>query len=207
MKSHQWMEHFYNGRAFEIAYRFFSCPNGALRERDQAVEELSDRTSVLRDRMFGRRPPRRQCKSSAVRVGETPAKHWNTKLGRVSEVRDCYSEHVGDLTEASFDQMVGRAGSAIRRGRHVNVGTGGDRSIRSLAELVRDIVYPAAELAFDPSKPNGRAPEVLDVSKLRSLGWSPTIGLEDGIRSTYQWFLGAVQADEVRGREQLPPVT
>jgi GDP-L-fucose synthase len=87
---------------------------------------------------------------------------------------------------------------------HINVGTGEDCSIRALAELVRDIVYPAAELAFDTSKPDGTPRKVLDVSKLRSLGWSPTISLEDGIPSTYQWFLDALQTDEVRGREAVP---
>src|SRR5664280_989591 len=70
--------------------------------------------------------------------------------------------------------------------------------------LVGDIVYPAAELAFDTSKPDGTPRKVLDVSKLRSLGWSPTISLEDGIPSTYQWFLDALQTDEVRGREAVP---
>lgn len=110
--------------------------------------------------------------------------------------------HVDDLADTCLFLM-----EHYEEAGHINVGTGEDRSIRSLAELVRDIVYPAAELAFDTSKPDGMARKVLDVSKLRSLGWSPTIGLEDGIRSTYQWFLGAVQADEVRGREQLPAAT
>ena len=84
---------------------------------------------------------------------------------------------------------------------HINVGTGEDRSIRELAELVRDIVYPQAELVFDTTKPDGTPRKVLDVSKLRSLGWSPTIDLEDGIRSTYQWFLQAQKTGAVRGAE------
>jgi hypothetical protein len=50
-----------------------------------------------------------------------------------------------------------------------------------------------AELAFDTSKPDGTPRKLLDDSKLRSLGWSPTTGLKDGIRSTYQWFLDALQ--------------
>ena len=83
-------------------------------------------------------------------------------------------------------------------------GTGEDLSIRALAELVRDVVYPGAKLVFDTSKPDGMPRKLLDVSKLRSLGWSPTIGLEDGIRSTYQWFLDALKTDEVRGREAAP---
>ncbi len=104
--------------------------------------------------------------------------------------------HVDDLSDACLFLMEHYEGEG-----HINVGTGEDCSIRTLAELVRDIVYPTAELAFDTSKPDGMPRKLLDVSKLRSLGWSPTIGLEDGIRSTYQWFLDALQTGEVRGRE------
>ncbi|MFZ2057571.1 MAG: GDP-L-fucose synthase [Acidimicrobiales bacterium] len=107
--------------------------------------------------------------------------------------------HVDDLADACLFLM-----EHYEEAGHVNVGTGEDLSIRALAELVRDIVYPAAELVFDTSKPDGMPRKLLDVSKLRSLGWSPTIGLEDGIRSTYQWFLDALQTDEVRGREVAP---
>ena len=106
--------------------------------------------------------------------------------------------HVDDLARACVFLM-----EHYDQEGHINVGTGEDLSIRALAELVRDIVYPAAELAFDTSKPDGTPRKVLDVSRLRALGWSPTIGLEDGIRSTYQWFLDAMQSDEVRGRETV----
>jgi GDP-L-fucose synthase len=107
--------------------------------------------------------------------------------------------HVDDLADACLFLM-----EHYEEAGHVNVGTGEDLSIRALAELVRDIVYPAAELVFDTTKPDGMPRKLLDVSKLRSLGWSPTIGLEDGIRSTYQWFLDALKTDEVRGREAAP---
>jgi GDP-L-fucose synthase len=107
--------------------------------------------------------------------------------------------HVDDLADACLFLM-----EHYEEKGHINVGTGEDLSIRALAELVRDIVYPGAKLVFDTSKPDGMPRKLLDVSKLRSLGWSPTIGLEDGIRSTYQWFLDALKADEVRGREAAP---
>ena len=110
--------------------------------------------------------------------------------------------HVDDLADACLFLM-----EHYEEADHVNVGTGEDLSIRALAELVRDIVYPAAELVFDTTKPDGMPRKLLDVSKLRSLGWSPTIGLEDGVRSTYQWFLDALQTDEVRGREAAPVAT
>ncbi len=72
---------------------------------------------------------------------------------------------------------------------HINVGTGVDLSIHDLAEKVGHAVYPDAELVFDTSKPDGTPRKVLDVSKLRSLGWSPTVGLDDGLASTYRGSL------------------
>ena len=56
-------------------------------------------------------------------------------------------------------------------------------------EKVRDIVCPHATLRFDTSKPDGTPRKMLDVTKLKELGWSPSIPLDDGIRSTYEWFL------------------
>jgi GDP-L-fucose synthase len=109
--------------------------------------------------------------------------------------------HVDDLANACLFLM-----EHYDEDGHINVGTGEDCSIRELAELVRDIVYPEAELVFDTTKPDGMPRKVLDVSKLRSLGWSPTIDLEDGIRSTYQWFTSARQSDDVRGAEMASSV-
>lgn len=109
--------------------------------------------------------------------------------------------HVDDLANACLFLM-----EYYDEEGHINVGTGEDCSIRELAELVRDIVYPEAELVFDATKPDGMPRKVLDVSKLRSLGWSPTIDLDDGIRSTYQWFTTARQSDDVRGAEMASSV-
>lgn len=106
--------------------------------------------------------------------------------------------HVDDLANACLFLM-----EFYEEEGHINIGTGEDCSIRELAELVRDIVYSDAELIFDTTKPDGTPRKVLDVSKLRTLGWSPKIGLEDGIRSTYEWFLGALQGDDVRGAEMV----
>src|SRR5947209_2918239 len=71
----------------------------------------------------------------------------------------------------------------------INVGCGEDISIRELAELICDVVGFGGELAWDKTKPNGTPRKLLDVSKLRALGWSPTIPLRDGIARTYDWFL------------------
>ena len=71
----------------------------------------------------------------------------------------------------------------------VNVGCGEDISIRELAELVCEVVGFDGELSWDKTKPDGTPRKLLDVSKLRGLGWTPTIPLRDGIGQTYDWFL------------------
>jgi len=70
----------------------------------------------------------------------------------------------------------------------INVGCGTDISIRELAELICDVVGFDGELAWDATKPDGTPRKLLDVSKLRNLGWRPTISIRDGIARTYDWF-------------------
>jgi len=70
----------------------------------------------------------------------------------------------------------------------VNVGSGEDLTIRELAERVRAIVGTDAAIGWDPSKPDGTPRKLLDVSRLRSLGWRPSIALDDGIRRAYADF-------------------
>ena len=72
---------------------------------------------------------------------------------------------------------------------HVNIGTGEDLTIKELAELVRDIVYPEAEIVFDSTKPDGTPQKLLDIGKLKELGWTPKLNFEEGIKSTYAWYL------------------
>jgi len=92
--------------------------------------------------------------------------------------------HVDDLADACLFLMENYSDEM-----HINVGTGVDLSIRELAEKVRQVVYPAAELRFDTSKPDGTPRKVLDVTRLNNLGWSPSYSLDSGLASTYQWFL------------------
>lgn len=91
--------------------------------------------------------------------------------------------HVDDLAEACLFLMQKWEGET-----HLNVGTGQDLTIRELAEIIRRIVAPEVRLEFDPSKPDGTPRKLLDVSRLRELGWIHGIELEDGIRSTYDWY-------------------
>jgi GDP-L-fucose synthase len=78
----------------------------------------------------------------------------------------------------------------------INVGWGQDITIRELAELICDVVGFEGELVFDDTKPDGTPRKLLDVSKLRSLGWEPSIPLERGIEQTYRWFLESGLADK-----------
>lgn len=93
--------------------------------------------------------------------------------------------HVDDLADACLKVMTD-----YEDDQHINVGTGEDLSIRELAYLIGEVVYPEAELVFDTSKPDGMPRKVLDVSKLADLGWKHSIELRDGLASTYEWFVG-----------------
>ena len=71
----------------------------------------------------------------------------------------------------------------------VNLGTGVDVTIRELAETVQAVVGFDGRLEFDPSKPDGTPRKLLDVSRMRSLGWQAQVSLHDGIERTYRWFV------------------
>lgn len=72
---------------------------------------------------------------------------------------------------------------------HINVGTGVDCTIRELAETMAKVTDFTGTLTFDSSKPDGTPRKLLDVSRLKALGWQASISLEEGLRSTYEWFL------------------
>lgn len=71
----------------------------------------------------------------------------------------------------------------------LNVGTGSDVTIAELASMVAHAVGYMGGIAYDTSKPDGTPRKLLDVSRLTSLGWRPSVGLEEGIASTYSWYL------------------
>jgi len=71
----------------------------------------------------------------------------------------------------------------------VNLGTGVDVTIRELAEAVKTVVGFDGELVFDATKPDGTMRKLLDVSRMKSLGWEAKVSLRDGIEKTYEWFL------------------
>ena len=79
--------------------------------------------------------------------------------------------------------------------QHINVGSGEDLSILELARLVCEVVGFQGEIVHDLSKPDGTPRKLMSAAKLLKLGWHPTIGLRDGVRSSYAWFLAHAAGD------------
>jgi GDP-L-fucose synthase len=103
--------------------------------------------------------------------------------------------HVDDMADACVFLMESGAPAAL-----VNVGTGSDVTIAEVASLVREVVGYEGEVAYDRSKPDGTPRKLLDVSRLRELGWSPRIGLREGLASTYEWYVAnAIEPAAARG--------
>jgi GDP-L-fucose synthase len=96
--------------------------------------------------------------------------------------------HVDDLADASLFLMKHYEGNET-----VNVGCGEDLSIRELAEIIKDEVGFTGELEFDPSKPDGTYQKLLNISKIRNLGWEPRVGLREGIRGVISWRKSCVK--------------
>ena len=91
--------------------------------------------------------------------------------------------HVDDLAEACYTCMRDYNSPDI-----INVGTGEDVTIKELSETISNIVGFSGQTNWDTSKPNGTPRKLLDVTKIKSLGWEPKISLEDGIKKTYEWY-------------------
>ncbi|HEX9022565.1 MAG TPA: GDP-L-fucose synthase [Geobacteraceae bacterium] len=77
----------------------------------------------------------------------------------------------------------------------INIGTGEEVSIRELAQLVKEAVGFSGGLVFDPDRPDGTPRKLTDVSRLHALGWKHRIGLKDGLKETYSWYLGRTVED------------
>jgi GDP-L-fucose synthase len=92
--------------------------------------------------------------------------------------------HVDDLADACVYLM-----NHYDESDFINIGTGKDSSIRELAEIVAKVAGFEEKFRFDTSKPDGTPQKLLDVSRLKSLGWCPRISLKDGIKQTYEWCL------------------
>jgi GDP-L-fucose synthase len=103
--------------------------------------------------------------------------------------------HVDDMAEACVfimnlsEDAVATEFTAYPKPCFANIGTGEDMTIRELAELIAKVVGYPGKLVFDPTKPDGTPRKLLDVSRLRSLGWQAQTPLRDGVEKTYRWFL------------------
>ncbi|WP_308443794.1 GDP-L-fucose synthase family protein [Paenibacillus glycanilyticus] len=100
--------------------------------------------------------------------------------------------HVDDLADACLYLMEQYEGSEI-----VNVGMGEDLTIQELAERIQRVVGYEGDITFDTSKPDGTPRKLADTSKLFGMGWEPAISLDEGLTSTYLWFLERQQVAQV----------
>ena len=101
--------------------------------------------------------------------------------------------HVDDLAAASI-LIMKLSKKRIQReissnASHINIGSGKDISIRDVAIMVKNIVGFQGEIVFNTQMPDGTLKKRLDISKIESFGWKPSISLEDGLKETYLWFL------------------
>jgi len=111
-----------------------------------------------------------------------PSEYYEVKLwGDGSAMREFL--HVDDLAEACYVcmQNYDEAG-------HINVGTGEDVTIKELAETIADLVGYDRDINWDTTKPNGTPRKVMNVDRIKALGWEPKISLRDGIGKTYEWY-------------------
>lgn len=92
--------------------------------------------------------------------------------------------HVDDLAQAVVFLMNTYNGQEI-----LNIGTGKDLTIKQLAETVKKIVSYTGKITWDTSKPDGTPRKLLNINKIKKLGWKPSITLESGLKTTYKWFL------------------
>ena len=114
----------------------------------------------------------------AKSVGKKSFKIWGTG----SPKREFL--HVDDLADACVHLL-----KTYSSAQPINIGCGDDISIADLARLIGRTVGLPGEITFDHSKPDGTPRKLLDVTRIRETGWQPQIGLEEGVVSTYDWFL------------------
>jgi len=92
--------------------------------------------------------------------------------------------HADDLADACIFLMDNYSGTEV-----INIGFGDDTAIKDLAMIIKRVVGFEGELVYDPAKPDGAPRKLLDSTRMKKMGWVPQIGLEEGIRQTYQWYL------------------
>jgi GDP-L-fucose synthase len=123
----------------------------------------------------------------AVQTGATEVTLWGSGTPRREFL------HVDDMAAASVHVMELPASTYQQHTQpmlsHLNVGTGTDCTIRELAEKIARVTGFTGKLVWDTTKPDGAPRKLMDVSRLAALGWRAGIGLEEGLRDAYGWFL------------------
>lgn len=122
----------------------------------------------------------------AAKSGQTSVTNWGTG----SPMREFL--HVDDMADACLHLLENYDGPS-----QVNVGTGSDVTIKELATIVAAAVGYTGKIEWDTSKPDGTPRKLLDVSKLAEAGWKSSIGLEEGVRSTVEWYRANIES--IRG--------
>lgn len=99
--------------------------------------------------------------------------------------------HLMNLPDAKYDALLGsdEAETGVFMPPLVNIGVGEDLTIRELAEAVKDVVGYCGEIVFDDTKPDGTPRKLLDIARLRSMGWHPSVAMEQGLALAYQDFV------------------
>lgn len=157
----------------EFGLSFTSCmPTNIYGENDDFDPETSHVIPSLIRRMH------------EARIGNVPeVVIWGTGTSRREFL------HVDDLADAVVWQLTQYSDKQF-----LNVGTGEDISIKELAYLIKDLVGYEGNLVFDANKPDGMPKKLLDVSRIHKAGWHHTIGFDEGLKRTYDWYLANIAA-------------
>jgi len=162
-------------RQYDVDYRSV-MPTNLYGENDNFHPENSHVIPALMRRMH-----------EAKLAGDSEMVVWGT--GR--PMREFL--HVDNMAEASIHVMNTDKDTYQSNTQamlsHINVGTGVDCTIRELVETMANVIGFEGELVFDSSKPDGAPRKLMNVSRLKSLGWQATISLEQGLAMTYDWFI------------------
>jgi GDP-L-fucose synthase len=118
----------------------------------------------------------------ATKTGATKVTLWGTG----APLREFM--HADDLASACLFLL-----SNYDSDLSINVGTGSEISIQELAHLIRDVVGFKGEIAWDDSRPDGTPRKLLDSSRINALGWGPKVTLEQGLASTYEWYVANLE--------------
>lgn len=123
----------------------------------------------------------------AVESGANEVVIWGTGTPRREFL------HVDDMAEASLfvfdlDKAIYEANTQPMLS-HINVGYGEDVTIAQLAEMIAEVTGYTGRISFDASKPDGTMRKLMDSSRLEAMGWKARVGLDEGLRETYAWFL------------------